>query len=450
MLTPSEIWDSHAIMLKFLRDVTAVACERAAKQRLDRLRRTLRLASSRAGQRENTVQTQRLPLEFLAGRVRDAAPSPTLAVSEKARNLKAQGIDVVDLGGGDPDFITPENIRRAAADAMNAGDTHYVGSNGTPALKKAIANKLKTDNGLTYDPSEIIVTPGGKQALFEAVLALVEPGVDVMIIEPAWVSYQPMVELAGGRVVHVGLDADDNWKITREGLEAHYTPNSRALMVNSPNNPTGRVLEDSEFAAIVEFARARDLIVLTDEMYEKIIYDGRTHRSIAAFPGMWERTLTFNGLSKAYAMTGWRIGYVAGPKVFIDEIAKVHSHSVTQATSFAQAGGVAALTGPQDFIGEMVSAWDRRRHLISLGLTGVKGLKLTPAEGAFYGFVDIRETGLDSTTFAANLLEQAHVAVVPGIAFGESSEGHVRLSFATSDAQLETAVQRLGDHLGWR
>jgi aspartate aminotransferase len=436
-------------MIKFSTDAIArrIECSPAA---LDRLHQTNAVRRRANRYMENTVQTQRLPLDFLAGRVRDAAPSPTLAVSEKARNLKAQGIDVVDLGGGDPDFITPENIRKAAADAMNAGDTHYVASNGTPALKKAIAAKLKTDNDLAYDPSEIIVTPGGKQALFEAVLAIVEPGVDVMIIEPAWVSYQPMVELAGGNVVHVGLNPDDNWKITREILEASYTPNSRALMVNSPNNPTGRVLEDAEFDAIVGFAKAHDLLVLTDEMYEKIIYDGRTHRSIAAYPDMWERTLTFNGLSKAYAMTGWRVGYVAGPKAFINEIAKVHSHSVTQATSFAQAGAVAALTGPQDFIGEMVSAWNRRRHLISSGLSAVKGLKLAPAEGAFYGFVDIRETGLDSTTFAANALEQAHVAVVPGVAFGQAGEGHVRLSFATSDENLTKAVDRLGVYLGKR
>ncbi|MCC6792202.1 MAG: pyridoxal phosphate-dependent aminotransferase [Thermomicrobiales bacterium] len=389
-----------------------------------------------------------MPLDFLASRVRDASPSPTIAVSDKSRVLKAQGIDVVDLGGGDPDFITPEHIRKAAADAMNAGDTHYVAANGTPALKKAIAAKLKTDNGLTYDPNEIIVTPGGKQALFEAAMALVEPGVDVMILEPAWVSYGPMVEMAGGTVVHVGLDPDDNWRVTTDVLEAHVTPNTRLLMVNSPNNPTGRVLEDDEFEAIVAFAKKYDLIVLTDEMYEKIVYDGRVHRSIAAWPEMWERTLTFNGLSKAYAMTGWRIGYVAGPKVFIDEIAKVHTHSVTQATSFAQAGAVAALTGPQDFIPEMVSAWDRRRKNFSAGLSAIKGITWPPAEGAFYAFADIRESGLDSMTFADRALQEAHVAVVPGVAFGEAGEGHIRLSFATSDENLEKAVQRLGDCFG--
>ena len=397
---------------------------------------------------EDQLSTQRSASDFFATRVRDAAPSPTLAVSDKARALKAKGIDVVDLGGGDPDFITPENVRQAAADAMNAGDTHYVASNGTPALKKAIAAKLLNDNGLTYDPSEIIVTPGGKQALFESIMALVEPGVDVMILEPAWVSYAPMVEMAGGNVVHVGLDPDDNWRITTDILEAHVTPASRVIMLNSPNNPTGRVADEVEIAAIVEFAKKHDLIVLTDEMYEKIMYDDHIHTSVAALPGMWERTLTFNGLSKAYAMTGWRVGYVAGPKAFIDEIAKVHSHSVTHATSFAQAGGVAALTGPQEFITEMVSAWDRRRRAVSAGLSAIKGINCPLAEGAFYAFADIRGTGLDSVTFADKALQEAFVAVVPGVAFGAAGEGHIRLSFATGDDLLEKAVQRLGDLFG--
>lgn len=394
------------------------------------------------------MQAQRSPSDFLSARVRDAAPSPTLAVSDKARALKAKGIDVIDLGGGDPDFITPEHVRNAAADAMNAGDTHYVASNGTPALKKAIAAKLLNDNGLTYDPSEIIVTPGGKQALFESIMAIVEPGVDVMILEPAWVSYTPMVEMAGGSVVHVALNPDDNWRITREVLEAHVTPSTRVIMLNSPSNPTGRVMDEAEIAAVVDLAKKHDLIVITDEMYEKIIYDDHVHTSIAGLPGMWERTLTFNGLSKAYAMTGWRVGYVAGPKVFIDEIAKVHSHSVTHATSFAQAGAVAALTGPQEFIDGMVTAWDRRRKAISDGLSSIKGIHCPTAEGAFYAFADIRGTGLDSVSFSDRALQDAFVAVVPGVAFGDAGEGHVRLSFATGDDLLEKAVQRLGDLFG--
>jgi aspartate aminotransferase len=355
---------------------------------------------------------------------------------------------VIDLGGGDPDFITPEHIRIAAADAMNAGDTHYVASNGTPALRNALAKKLKDDNGLTYDPSEIIVTTGGKQALFEASMALVEPGVDVLILEPAWVSYDPMVTLAGGNVIHVGLDPDTNWTVTREVLEAHVTPASRVLFMNSPCNPTGRVLTKEEHQTIADFATDYDLIVFTDEMYEKIIYDGRTHFSLATWPGLWERTITFNGFSKAYAMTGWRLGYMAGPKVFMNEIAKVQSHSITHATSFAMAGAVAALNGPQESIGEMVRAWDRRRTLVTDGLNRIKGTSYAAAEGAFYAFPDIRGTGMSSMEFSDKALTEAEVAVVPGNAFGDAGEGFVRMSFATSDEILQKMIDRLSNWLG--
>ncbi|MGH2535652.1 MAG: pyridoxal phosphate-dependent aminotransferase [Thermomicrobiales bacterium] len=395
------------------------------------------------------MQTQRPPGEFVAARVREMAPSPTLAVSDKARVLKSQGVDVIDLGGGDPDFITPAHVRQAASDAMNAGETHYVASAGIPALRQAIAAKLRHDNGIEVDwKSEVIVTPGGKASLFQAMLALVEPGVDVLVLEPAWVSYVPMIEMAGGRAVPVGLDPDDNWRVTHASLEAAVTPQTRGILVNSPNNPTGRVLDQDELDAICMIAKSYDLLVFTDEMYEKIIYDGHQHVSLAALPGMQERTLTFNGLSKAYAMTGWRLGYVAGPRVYLDEIAKVHSHSVTCATSFAQFGGVAALTGPQDFIGEMVTAWDRRRQMVAAGLSAVKGIHCPLVEGAFYAFADARGTGMESLTLSDKLLQEAHVAVTPGVAFGAAGEGHLRLSFATSDDLLERAVQRIGDYLG--
>ncbi len=396
-----------------------------------------------------STPTKRLPADFAAARVRNLAPSPTLAVSDKARQLKAQGIDVIDLGGGDPDFITPEHIRQAAIDAMNAGDTHYVASPGTPALRKAIAAKLHEDNGVEVEAmGGVVVTPGGKQALFEAALALVEPGVDVLIPEPGWVSYVPMVELAGGRAVPVSLDPDDRFRITRQALDAAVTPDSRIIIICSPNNPTGRVLEADELQALADFAIANDLLVFSDEMYEKIIYDGRTHTSIATLPGMADRTLVFNGLSKAYAMTGWRLGYVAGPKPYITEIEKVHSHSATCATSFVQAAGVAALTGPQEFIGEMVEAWDRRRRAVSSGLSAIKGIECPPAEGAFYAFADIRGTGMTSTEAADLFLREAHVAVTPGNAFGDSGEGFVRLSFATSDDLLASAVERIANVLG--
>ena len=391
----------------------------------------------------------RPPAAYFTDRVRSLAPSPTLAVSDRARQLKAQGIDVIDLGGGDPDFITPEHIRQAATDAMIAGETHYVASPGVPALRKAIADKLRDDNGIEIDANAgVIVTPGGKQALFEATLAFVELGVDVLIPEPAWVSYGPMVELAGGAPVPVALDPDDNWRLTPEKLAAAVTPASRLLLINSPNNPTGRVLDDDELGAVAAFAREHDLLVFADEMYEKILYDGNRHTSIATLQGMAERTLTFNGLSKAYAMTGWRLGYVAGPRPFIEQIEKVHSHSVTCATSFVQMAGIVALTGPQQFIGEMVAAWDRRRRNLADGLNQIKGVSCPLVEGAFYAFADVRGTGMTSSEAADLFLREAHVAVTPGIAFGAAGEGHVRLSFATSDELLEQAVERIGGVLG--
>ena len=392
---------------------------------------------------------QRRADDFVAARVRDLAPSPTLAVSDKARQLKAQGVDVIDLGGGDPDFITPAHIRQAAADAMNSGDTHYVASAGTPALRKAIAGKLRADNGVEYDPAtEIIVTPGGKAALFQAMLTLVEPDVDVLVLEPAWVSYVPMIEVAGGRAIPVTLSGDQNWQVTRELLESAVTPATRGILFNSPCNPTGHVMSDDELRAIADVATKHDLLVFADDMYEKIVYDGHTHTTIASLPGMLERTLTFNGLSKAYAMTGWRLGYVAGPRAYIDQIAKVHSHSVTCATSFAQAGGVAALTGPQEFIGEMVAAWDRRRIMVCDGLDALKGITCPRVEGAFYAFPDIRGTGMSAMEFSDHMLKEAHVALVPGNAFGDAGEGYVRLSFATSDELLTETLVRMERVLG--
>lgn len=386
---------------------------------------------------------------FLAERVREAKPSPTIAVSEAARALKAQGVDVIDLGGGDPDFITPAHIREAAAAAMNSGDTHYVGGAGTPAFRKAISNKLQQDNRIVaHHNGEILVTPGGKFGLFLAAQAFVQPGVDVMVLEPAWVSYVPIVEMAGGRAIHVGLDPDNNFAITRDILESHVTPDTRIIMLNSPNNPTGRVMTREELEILASFAVEHDLMVWSDEMYEKIIYDGRQHISIATFPGLVERTLTFNGLSKAYAMTGWRLGYVAGPKAFISQLATVNSHATTCATSFAQAGGVAALSGPQDAIAEMVKSWDRRRHLVANGINAINGLRCNLVEGAFYAFVDAREIDGDSVALCDRILKEVSVGVVPGVAFGASGEGHFRMSFATSDDELTRTIDRLTSLFG--
>lgn len=397
------------------------------------------------------MSSSRTPEDFFAKRVREAKPSPTLAVSEKARQLKADGVDVIDLGGGDPDFITPEHVRQAASDSMNAGNTHYVAGAGIPELRNAIATKLHADNGIHVDPNtEVFVTPGGKSALYLAAQAFIEPGVDVMVLEPAWVSYVPIVELAGGTAIHVGLDPDDNYRVTTEVLEQNVTPDTRILMMNSPNNPTGRVLNQEELHAIANFAVSHDILVWTDEIYEKILYGDSTHHSLASLPRLAERSLTFSGLSKAYAMTGWRLGYVAGPGPFIKQISTINSHAITCATSFAQAGGAAALTGSQEFVGEMLASWDRRRQLVTDGLNNIKGLRVRPIEGAFYAFVDAREQDGDSVRLAARILDEANVAVVPGIAFGESGEGHFRLSFATGDAELKETIIRLSNLFGSR
>ncbi len=378
-----------------------------------------------------------------AERVQAIQPSPTLAVSDRARALRQQGLDVVDLGGGDPDFATPKHICDAAAEALSRGETHYVAGAGIPPLREAIARKLRADNGIDVDPSAIIVTPGGKSALFSAILALAGPGDDILVFDPAWVSYEPIATVAGAGTVHVPLDPADNYRITREAIEARLTPQTKLMIVNSPNNPTGRVLTTEELDAITTVAIEHDLLVFSDEIYEKILYDGHRHVSLAALPGMAERTLTFNGLSKAYAMTGWRLGYIAGPLVLIKQIMKIHSHSVTCATSFAQYGGVAALEGPQNFIGTMVEAWDGRRHLISSGLNAIPGIHCPLPEGAFYAFADVSGTGMNGQQVAKLLIDEAQVGVTPGDAFGDVSANHIRLSFANSDELIQKAVERI-------
>ena len=384
----------------------------------------------------------------VAERVRQLRPSPTLAVSDRARALRQQGIDVIDLGGGDPDFPTPTHICQAAADAMFRGETHYVASAGIPELRRAIARKLQAENRIPVTPDEIIVTPGGKAALFVSILALVGPGDDVLMFDPSWVSYEPMVLMAGARCLHVPLLPEENYRITREAIEAVLTPQTRLMIVNSPNNPTGRVLTREEADAIVTVAQEHDIVVISDEIYEKLIYDGREHLSLAAFPGMAERTLTVNGFSKAYAMTGWRLGYVAGPAPLIRQIMKVHSHSATCATSFAQWGGVAALEGPQDVIDAMVAAWDRRRRFVTERLNAIPGFRCPLPEGAFYAFPDVSGTGLSGQDVAQKLIEEAYVGVTPGDAFGASGSGCIRLSFATADELLEWALDRIANVFG--
>ena len=379
-----------------------------------------------------------------ARRMGAVQPSATVMVSDKARAMAQEGIDVINLGGGDPDFATPSHIVEAAQEAIHKGHTHYVSSRGVKGLLEAIARKLKDDNGLDFDPAtEVIVSPGAKLSLYATITALVDEGDEVLILDPFWVSYEPMVQLTNATPIRVPLDKSDNFTVTADALRRKLSPYSKLLILNSPNNPTGRVLTRAELQVIADFAIEHDLLVISDEIYEKIIFDGREHISIGTFPGMADRTIVINGLSKAYAMTGWRLGYAAARAPLISEILKVQQHAATCAAAFVEYAGIAALNGPQDVVTEMVDTYWKRRDLIMEGLNALPGVSCAPIEGAFYAFPDISQTGLSSLAFADMLLDRAGVAVTPGVAFGTSGEGHVRFSFANSTELIEKALERM-------
>lgn len=379
----------------------------------------------------------------LSALLRNIPASATVAISDKARALKAQGRDVIALAGGDPDFKTPQHIIDAAIKAMNAGDTNYPPAQGKPKLLEAIAAKLERENSVKVNPGQIIVTPGGKWALYLAIAALVNPGDEVMILEPAWVSYDPIVSLNGAVPVHVTLPSAQNFLVTEEVLRQHLSPKTKAIMVNSPSNPTGRVLTRAEIDAIVKVANEADVYVISDEIYEYLLFDGAVHYSLAAQPGMAERTITINGFSKAYAMTGWRLGWLAAPLPIVKLAMKLQTHSVTSAASFAMAAGIAALNGPQDCVQEMVASYAARRRYMLDALEEIPGIACAPIEGAFYLFPSFPNSALNSVQVADALLEKADIACTPGIEFGAAGEGHVRFSIATAMSDLERAVERL-------
>ncbi len=369
--------------------------------------------------------------------------SVTAAMMQKGRDLKAAGVDVINLAGGEPDFNTPAHIVEAAHQAMLAGDTHYPPSHGTPELLAAIAAKLARENNVHVKPSQILATPGAKWALYTALAVLLNPGDEVLVLDPAWVSYGPMVTLNRGVPVHVALDGADGFEVRAELLERHITPRTRLIMVNSPNNPTGRVLTQREIDAIVQAATRHDLWVLSDEIYEHILFDGAVHRSLAAEPGMAERTIVVNGFSKGYAMTGWRLGWLAGPEPVV-KLARVYqTQSITSAASFTMAAGAAALNGPQECVQAMTAAYAARRRFMLDALDEIPGLECPPVEGAFYVFPRLTATHRGSLEVANILLEQAHIAATPGVAFGAAGEGHIRLSIATAMSDLERTVERL-------
>ena len=369
--------------------------------------------------------------------------SMSAVMMQKGREMKAAGIDVVNLAGGEPDFNTPRHIIEAAYQAMLAGDTHYPTSWGSPPLLDAICAKLLRENSVSMDPDQILVTPGGKWAIAAALATLLNPGDEVLVLDPSWVSYGPMVELQNAVPIRVGLPSTENFLISADLLEAHISARTKLLMVNSPNNPTGRVLTRSEVDAITQVAIKHDLYVISDEIYEHILFEGAQHYSPAAEPGMAERTFIVNGFSKAYAMTGWRLGWLAGPKAAIKRARSYQTQSVTSAASFAMTAGVAALNGPLDCVQEMVDAYVVRRRFMLDAMEEIPGIECSPVEGAFYIFPRFTQTDKGSMEISTLLLEDALLSTTPGIAYGAAGEGHVRFSFANDMSELEKTVERL-------
>lgn len=349
---------------------------------------------------------------------------------------------VISLGIGEPDFDTPAPIMAAARRALDAGATHYTPNAGLLPLRRALSEHLARLYGVTYDPeSEILVTVGVSEALYLAVTAVLDPGDEVIVPTPCFVSYQPEVILAGGRPVPLPLRAEDDFAPHPAALEAAITPRTRALLLNYPHNPTGALPTRAALAAVAEVAARHDLIVISDEIYDRLTY-GRPHVCLAALPGMRERTLLLGGFSKAYAMTGWRIGYVAGPRDLMTGLAKIHQYTIMCAPTLAQHAALAALQEGDEAVEAMRAEYDRRRRLMLEGLRSI-GLPTVEPHGAFYLFPEVRGLGLDDETFAWQLLEEEQVAVVPGSAFGPGGEGFVRCSYATAYERLEQALERI-------
>jgi aspartate aminotransferase len=379
----------------------------------------------------------------LSDRVNRVAPSMTLAISAKAKSMKADGLDVCSFSAGEPDFDTPEHIKAAAQKALDDGKTRYGPAAGEPALRAAIAQKLKIDNQLNYGPDNIIVTNGGKHSLYDLMMVLLNAGDEVIIPAPYWVSYPEMVKLADGVPVIVNTTAATGYKITPEQLKQAITPRTRLFVLNSPSNPTGMVYTPEEIRALAQVIAAHDdLLVVSDEIYEKILYGSATHLSIGTVSdAVFERTVISSGFAKAFAMTGWRIGYLAGPVELIQAMNTLQSHSTSNVCTFAQYGAIAALQGPQDCIESMRQAFEQRRRVIVDRINAMPGLACVEPDGAFYVFVNISATGLSSLDFCNTLLDEKYVATIPGVAFG--AEGNIRVSYATDLDTIERGMDRL-------
>jgi aspartate/methionine/tyrosine aminotransferase len=370
-------------------------------------------------------------------------PSITLAITAKAKALKAEGVDVVSFGAGEPDFNTPKNIIDAAIRAMEEGKTKYTPTAGIIELREAICNKLEKDNNLKYNPNQIIVSTGAKQCLADVFMAILNPGDEVIVPTPYWVSYPELIKLADGTPVFVEANEKAGYKYTIEDLEKVVTDKTKALVLNSPNNPTGTIYQKEELEVIAEFAKKHDILIISDEMYEKLIYDGEKHISIASLSqDAYERTVVINGVSKAYAMTGWRLGYACAPKVIMDQMVKIHQFAIMCAPTTSQYAAVEALRNGDDDVARMKESYNQRRNYLVHELRDM-GLDCFEPYGAFYVFPSIKKFGLTSEEFATRLLEEEKVAVVPGTAFGDCGEGFLRISYAYSLDDLKLALGRV-------
>jgi aspartate aminotransferase len=369
-------------------------------------------------------------------------PSISLAITSKAKALAAAGEAVCSFAAGEPDFDTPEVIKAAAAEALQRGETKYTPASGLLSLREAIVEKLETENGLRYTPDQIIVSNGAKHSLFNVFMAICAAGDEVLIPAPYWLSYPEMVKIAGGVPVIVATDEARDFKVTPEALEACITDRTRAVVINSPSNPIGVVYSGDELKALAAVAVKHDLLIISDEIYEKMIYDGVKHVSVGSFgDDVFSRTVTVNGFSKAYSMTGWRLGYLAAPKAIVKSVGTLQSHSTSGPNTFAQYGGIAALKVGGPAVTEMVAAFADRREYMYARLTAIEGVTCVNPQGAFYMLPNISSFGIDSVSFASRLLEEAKVAVVPGAAFG--ADANIRLSYACSKANIDEGVGRI-------
>src|SRR5579864_4702715 len=377
----------------------------------------------------------------LSTRANSLTPSLSLSVDSKAKAMKSEGLDVCSFGAGEPDFDTPEHIKAAAIAALESGFTKYTPSSGIPELRQAIADKLEKDNGISYKPSQIIVSDGAKHSCYNAILATCQPGDEVIIPSPYWLSYPEMVRLAGAEPIFVQTKEENGWKITRDEFENAMTPRTKMIILNSPNNPTGAVYTREEIEGIAAVAAEEEILILSDEIYEKLVYEGHEHVSIASLGReFYDLTITVNGFSKAYAMTGWRLGYLAAPEPIAKAIDSIQSHVTSNPCSFAQKGALAALRGDQQPVIDMRDEFNLRREYMLERLSKMPHVSVVRPSGAFYVLVNVSQLGLTSQNFADRLLSKANVAVVPGVAFGDDRT--LRFSYATSMDVIKKGLDR--------